>query len=222
MIFKNGIAAIASLVLSMVAQPALANETATAAQITGAVKAEGPATTGDEEFTELFASWKDLEASPTAAGISGSVPRAKVSIPSVMPLSTARMSSGFGLRTHPVLGGQRQHAGIDLASPTGTPVYATADGLVSKAERFSSYGNFISIEHGGDMQTRYAHLSGYNVAAGDRVVKGQLIGYVGSTGRSTGPHLHYEVRVAGAAVDPRPYMLAELETTTTGGKGGPE
>lgn len=219
MIFKTGLAALASFVLSMTANPALANETATAAQITGAVKADSPATTGDEEFTELFASWKDLEASP-AAGISGISPRAKVSIPSVMPLNDARLSSGFGMRTHPVLGGQRQHAGIDLASPSGTPVYATADGLVSKAERFSSYGNFIAIEHGGEMQTRYAHLSGYVVAAGEHVVKGQLIGYVGSTGRSTGPHLHYEVRVAGAAVDPRPYMLAQLEVNPNGGKGG--
>lgn len=225
MMFKNGIAAAAGLVLSMMANPALANEaaptsTVTAVQISGAVQAD-TATTGDEEFTELFASWKDFEASPAAA-INGSAPRAKVSIPSVMPLGDSRLTSGFGMRTHPVLGGRRAHAGIDLASPTGTPVYATADGLISKAERFSSYGNFISIEHGGELQTRYAHLSAYAVKSGDRVVKGQLIGYVGSTGRSTGPHLHYEVRVAGEAVDPRPYMLAELQVSETGGKGGPE
>ena len=75
------------------------------------------------------------------------------------------------------------------------------------AEYFSSYGNYIQLEHGGNMETRYAHLSGYNVRAGQQVKKGDLIGYVGSTGRSTGPHLHYEVRVDGDAVDPRPYMI---------------
>jgi murein DD-endopeptidase MepM/ murein hydrolase activator NlpD len=225
MIFKYGIGAIAAALMGLSSTPTLANDapatgTITAAQITSAVKAGDTATTGDEEFTELFASWKALEAGTPAAG--AFAPRAKVSVPSVMPLTAARMSSSFGMRTHPVLGGRRNHAGIDLASPTGTPVYATADGLVSKAEAFSSYGNYIAIEHGGEMQTRYAHLSGYAVSAGQRVTKGQLIGYVGSTGRSTGPHLHYEVRVSGEAVDPRPYMLAELEVTSTGGMGGPE
>src|SRR5690606_26893528 len=120
----------------------------------------------------------------------------KVSVPSRMPLADATLTSDYGFRTHPVLGGRRNHKGVDLAQPTGTPVYATADGVVSKAERFSSYGNYIAIEHGGDLQTRYAHLSGYAVSAGEQVTKGQLIGYVGSTGRSTGPHLHYEVRIA--------------------------
>jgi murein DD-endopeptidase MepM/ murein hydrolase activator NlpD len=137
-----------------------------------------------------------------------------------MPVEGVRLSSDYGMRTHPVLGGRRAHSGVDLAGATGTPVYATADGIVSRADRFGSYGNYIAIEHGGELQTRYAHLSGFEVTAGQRVVKGQLIGYIGSTGRSTGPHLHYEVRVAGEAVDPRPYMLAVAEGV--GGVGGPD
>jgi murein DD-endopeptidase MepM/ murein hydrolase activator NlpD len=103
-----------------------------------------------------------------------------------MPLEGASLTSGYGMRTHPVLGGRRQHAGIDLAAPTGTPVYATADGVVGRADWYSSYGLYIAIEHGAAMQTRYAHLSRLAVAAGDNVKKGDLIGYVGSTGRSTG------------------------------------
>jgi murein DD-endopeptidase MepM/ murein hydrolase activator NlpD len=141
-----------------------------------------------------------------------------------MPVGGVTLSSDYGMRNHPVLGGRRSHKGVDLAGPTGTPVYATADGVVGKAEWFSSYGNYIQIEHGGQMETRFAHLSGYNVVAGQRVRKGDLIGYIGSTGRSTGPHLHYEVRIAGEAVDPRPYMVASAGTLAHGhgGQGGPE
>ena len=96
------------------------------------------------------------------------------------------------------------------------------------AQWFSSYGKYVQIEHGADMQTRYAHLSGYVVQPGQTVHKGDLIGYVGSTGRSTGPHLHYEVRMSGAAVDPTPYMIdsdsgtAVALTLGEGGQGGAE
>ena len=177
---------------------------------------------GDKQFRQLFASWKQLDSNSPA-------PTAEtVSVPSRMPVNGVRMSSDYGMRTHPVLGGRRSHKGVDLAGPTGTPVYATADGTVGMAQWFSSYGNYIQIEHGGSLQTRYGHLSGYAVTAGQKVRKGDLIGYIGSTGRSTGPHLHYEVRVAGVAVNPVPYMV---ETTAQqafalargeGGKGGPE
>ena len=94
--------------------------------------------------------------------------------------------------------------------------------MVGKAEWFGSYGNYIQIEHGGEMETRYAHLSGYNVTQGQQIHKGDLIGYVGTTGRSTGPHLHYEVRVAGEAVDPRPYMFTAQMALASGegGQGG--
>ena len=124
-----------------------------------------------------------------------------------MPLDDAMLTSSFGMRTHPVLGGRRSHKGIDLAAPTGTPVYATADGLVQMAEWYSSYGNYIQIGHGNEMETRYAHLSRIVATEGSWVKKGDLIGYVGSTGRSTGPHLHYEIRIAGVAVNPVPYMV---------------
>ena len=219
--FKHGFGVLAGLALAAAANPAHANETATATQITGAVNAQAAgAATGDREFTELFASWKSMD----QTGIATPAPIASVSVPSRMPLDSATLTSDYGMRTHPVLGGRRNHKGVDLAQPTGTPVYATADGVVGKAEWFSSYGNYIQIEHGGELQTRYAHLSGYAVAAGEHVRKGQLIGFVGSTGRSTGPHLHYEVRVAGEAVDPRPYMVdTQLAAGNPAlGQGGPE
>jgi murein DD-endopeptidase MepM/ murein hydrolase activator NlpD len=222
MFFKIGLGALAALALTT--QPAMANETATATQITGAIDAADAApSTGDREFSELFASWRSMDRTGVVAN-QGQAPIASVNVPSRMPLDSATLTSDFGMRTHPVLGGRRNHKGIDLAQPSGTPVYATADGVVGRAEWFSSYGNYIQIEHGGEMQTRYAHLSGYAVAAGEFVRKGQLIGFVGSTGRSTGPHLHYEVRVAGEAVDPTPYMvdtqLASVNPTL--GQGGPE
>jgi murein DD-endopeptidase MepM/ murein hydrolase activator NlpD len=218
MFFKIGLGALAALALT---NPAMANETATATQMTGALDAAAAApSTGDREFTELFASWRSMD----RTGFATPAPIAGVSVPSRMPLDDATLTSNFGMRTHPVLGGRRNHKGIDLAQPIGTPVYATADGVVSKAEPFSSYGNYIQIEHGGQMQTRYAHLSGYAVAAGEQVHKGQLIGFVGTTGRSTGPHLHYEVRVAGEAVDPTPYMVdTQLASADPAlGRGGPE
>ena len=220
MIFKHGLGALAALVLTT--NPAQANEAAaTTAQITGAVAPQGA--TGDREFSELFASWKSID---TTGGMVAAAPQiAAVSVPAGMPLQDAMLTSDYGMRTHPVLGGRRNHKGVDLAQPSGTPVYATADGIVAMAERYSSYGNYIQIEHGGELQTRYAHLSGYAVSAGEQVRKGQLIGFVGSTGRSTGPHLHYEVRVAGEAVDPRPYMVATdlaIAPSASLGRGGPE
>ncbi|TCD06568.1 M23 family metallopeptidase [Erythrobacteraceae bacterium CFH 75059] len=164
---------------------------------------------GDAQYRQLYAQWRALDRQGSGPAPLGRLPA--IAVPSGMPLEGARFTSQFGMRSHPVLGGRRQHHGIDLAAPTGTPVYATADGTVSMAQFYGAYGNYIQIEHGGDMQTRYAHLSGKVVAPGERVTKGQLIGFVGSTGRSTGPHLHYEVRIAGQPVDPLPYM-AQTDT----------
>ena len=110
------------------------------------------------------------------------------------------------MRSDPFRGNTRRHAGVDLAGPIGTPIHATADGIVSKAEWFGGYGQFIEIEHGGAFQTRYGHMSRLNVTENQRVRKGEIIGYMGSTGRSTGSHLHYEVRINGEAVNPIPYM----------------
>ncbi|PKP64875.1 MAG: M23 family peptidase [Alphaproteobacteria bacterium HGW-Alphaproteobacteria-7] len=191
------------------------------------------AANNDQRFKSLFAGWTALErTTPTlgmgadATAFSSPIPQRAISVPSRMPLEGAQLTSNYGMRTHPVLGGRRNHTGIDLAAPTGTPIYATADGVIGRADWYSSYGLYISINHGASMETRYAHLSRLAVAAGDNVKKGDLIGYVGSTGRSTGPHLHYEVRVDGLAVNPIPYMveseaqLAYVRDQRLTGQGG--
>lgn len=191
------------------------------------------AANNDQRFKSLFAGWTALErTTPTLgmgadiAAFSSPIPQRAISVPSRMPLEGAQLTSNYGMRTHPVLGGRRKHTGIDLAAPTGTPIYATADGVIGRADWYSSYGLYISINHGASMETRYAHLSRLAVAAGDNVRKGDLIGYVGSTGRSTGPHLHYEVRVDGLAVNPIPYMveseaqLAYVRDQRLTGQGG--
>ena len=205
--FLSAVIAIAASALMSV--PALANSASSAdiaAPLRAAEATRTTATTvsGDEQFQRLFASWQALDGStriPTTAPHTGAV-----SIPSIMPLSGVHMTSGFGMRWHPVIGGRRQHKGVDLAAPTGTPIHASADGTVAMAERYSGYGLYVQIEHGGSLETRYGHMSRIAVAEGQFVHKGDVIGYVGSTGRSTGPHLHYEVRVDGAAVNPIPYM----------------
>lgn len=111
------------------------------------------------------------------------------------PINGARVSSRFGMRTHPVLGYSKMHRGIDFAAPIGTPIYAAGDGRVTEAGRKGSYGNYIRIRHSGEFSTAYAHLSRYaaGLRKGSRVKQGQIIAYVGNTGRSTGPHLHFEL-----------------------------
>lgn len=221
---RTGLGAMFALAATVSAQPALANSSAAAdiaAPLRTAQAAKPSALgNGDEQFKALFHRWQSMD-----GGTAVSTATPTVSIPSRMPVDGARMSSGYGTRIHPVLGGRRGHKGIDLAGPTGTPIYATADGVVSRADWFSSYGLYVSLEHGGSLQTRYGHMSRLNVAAGQRVKKGEIIGYMGSTGRSTGSHLHYEVRVAGQAVNPVPYMQADefqlAQADTTLGQGGP-
>ena len=212
--------------LTIAAVPAHANTSAAAAVDVSeaAEEAQSPLGNGDAQFRQLFASWQtlDIERSPEPQiAIS-------VSVPSRMPLEHATLTSGYGMRNHPVLRKRARHNGIDLAAPTGTPIYATADGTVERANWFSSYGNYIQIGHGNSIETRYAHLSRIAVNDGQQVRKGDLIGFVGSTGRSTGPHLHYEVRIDGRPVDPRPFMV-ETEAQEAfrlamgpGGMGGGE
>ena len=129
------------------------------------------------------------------------------------PVDGARLSSGFGMRKHPILGYNRMHKGLDFAAPTGTPIYAAGDGVVERASRWGAYGHYVRIRHNSTYKTAYAHLSKYGkgIKAGARVKQGQVIGYVGSTGRSTGPHLHYEVLVDGAQVNPRSIKLPSGE-----------
>jgi murein DD-endopeptidase MepM/ murein hydrolase activator NlpD len=111
-------------------------------------------------------------------------------------------TSGYGLRRHPVLGYSRMHRGIDLHATYGSPIYAAADGVVEFAGRHGGHGNFVKLDHGGGFETGYAHMSRFAVSRGERVRRGQVIGYVGSTGLSTGPHLHFEVYRNGQTVNP--------------------
>ena len=120
------------------------------------------------------------------------------------PVDIGRLSSAYGVRYHPMLKLRQMHPGIDWAAPRGTPVRAAGHGVVVTAERFGAYGHYLRIEHGRTVATTYAHLERYapGLRPGRRVRQGDLIGRVGSTGRATGPHLHYEVLVAGRQVDP--------------------
>jgi murein DD-endopeptidase MepM/ murein hydrolase activator NlpD len=117
------------------------------------------------------------------------------------------VTSRFGQRIHPVTGERRHHAGVDLAAPRGTPIQLGRGGTVVRAEKAGTYGNLVVVDHGDGVTTRYAHLHGIDVKVGEAVSAGATIGSVGSTGRSTGPHLHFEVRIGERAVDPqdRPY-----------------
>lgn len=152
----------------------------------------------------------------------------------LMPVANRGVSSSFGRRRHPVLGYTRMHAGIDFRASYGSPIYAVSDGTVQFAGRHGGHGNFVKLSHGGGLGTGYAHMSRIAVSSGQRVRRGQVIGYVGSTGLSTGPHLHYEMYRNGATVNPSSVQfvtraqlsgkelasfrarLAELQTVTPG------
>jgi len=151
----------------------------------------------DPTFKQLFTSWKKLDNLASGA----------IAVPSDKPVKTAAFTSGYGVRSDPFGRGAAMHAGIDLAGPSGTPIYATADGYVTDAGYNSGgYGNLIKVDHGRGIETRYGHLSSMAVRAGQQIKRGQLIGRMGSTGRSTGSHLHYEVRIDGKPVNPIPFM----------------
>lgn len=136
------------------------------------------------------------------------------SIPAIQPISNKNLialSSGFGMRIHPIYKVKKMHTGIDFAASIGTPVYATADGTVSKVDvRFSGYGKMVEIDHGFGYRTRYAHMHDFAVRTGQHVKRGDLIGYVGNTGLSTAPHLHYEVFINDQRVDPVHYFFNDL------------
>jgi murein DD-endopeptidase MepM/ murein hydrolase activator NlpD len=158
-----------------------------------------PARTADPNFKALFNSWKQLD----------QLEQGTIAIPSAEPVKGVAFTSAYGVRSDPFRGTRAMHAGIDLAGPIGTPIYATADGIVNRSEYNSGgYGNLVELNHGRGIQTRYGHLSRSMVSAGQRVKRGDMIGLMGSTGRSTGSHLHYEVRIDGKAVNPIPFMQA--------------
>jgi murein DD-endopeptidase MepM/ murein hydrolase activator NlpD len=129
------------------------------------------------------------------------------------PLAFSRVSSGFGGRMHPIFKNWRQHTGVDFAAPRGTPTWATADGTVEFAGVKGGYGNVIEIRHSGSVTTLYGHLSGFaaGVRKGVRVSQGQTVGYVGSTGFATGPHLHYEFKISGQHQDPMRVALPKAD-----------
>ena len=129
-------------------------------------------------------------------------------IPQVLPASLEFISSGFGYRSDPFTGGGAFHAGLDFRGPVGAPIYAAAKGTVSFAGVRQGYGNCIEITHGNGMLTRYAHMSAFRAHVGQQVDAGAVIGAIGSTGRSTGPHLHFEVRINDRPVNPRPFLEA--------------
>jgi murein DD-endopeptidase MepM/ murein hydrolase activator NlpD len=153
--------------------------------------------TADPNFKALFNSWAKLD----------QLEQGTVAIPSAEPVHGTNFTSGFGVRSDPFRGRAAMHAGIDLAGPIGTPVYATADGTVDRSEwNNGGYGNLVELDHGHGIQTRYGHLSKSLVTAGQHVKRGDMIALMGSTGRSTGSHLHYEVRIDGKAVNPVPFL----------------
>jgi murein DD-endopeptidase MepM/ murein hydrolase activator NlpD len=197
---RTGLAACAVAVAGCgVAQ---ANDAAAVGGPLEGVAAAGAATTAavdtasDAQFRSLFQTWQKLDVKEQTV----------IAIPSMQPVDNVRLTSTFGVRSDPFHGGAAMHAGIDIPGPVGTPVYATADGVVGRAGVAGGYGNLVTLDHGKGIETRYGHLSKILVEPNTRVRRGQLIGLMGSTGRSTGSHLHYEVRIDGAAVNPVPFM----------------
>jgi murein DD-endopeptidase MepM/ murein hydrolase activator NlpD len=171
----------------------------TPARVGGTEGVGGPfESVGNPTFKALFKSWKKLD--QLQDGV--------IAIPSDKPIKTdVSFTSGFGVRSDPFRSGAAMHPGIDLAGPVGTSIQATADGVVLRSGWNSGgYGNLVEIDHGRGITTRYGHLSAITVSAGQKISRGQLVGRMGSTGRSTGSHLHYEVRIDGRAVNPIPFM----------------
>lgn len=174
----------------------------------------------DSAARAVFKAWKQLDTGLAAIAVG-------VTIPSRKPIEQMSLSSTYGMRVHPITGKLARHNGVDIPAPRGTPIYATADGIVGRAQRLGGYGNYVEIEHGNAIETRYGHMSSYVVMPGQMVRQGDIIGYVGSTGRSTGNHLHYEVRIDGAPVNPMPFVRSDqMVIAALSGKkvamGGPE
>jgi murein DD-endopeptidase MepM/ murein hydrolase activator NlpD len=141
--------------------------------------------------------------------------------PTLWPIAGVIRSS-FGQREDPITGnGEGEfHTGIDIAAPIGTPIRASADGIVKSAQMVNGYGREVVIDHGNSVETCYAHMSGFAVAAGQPVVRGQVIGYVGVSGRTTGPHLHYEVRIRNTPVNPHKYLRDSFSSLASAEKLG--
>ncbi|PLK27911.1 M23 family metallopeptidase [Novosphingobium sp. TH158] len=152
----------------------------------------------DQRFQRLAVSLARMQA----------LQRGLTSMPQVLPASLEFISSGFGYRADPFNGGAAFHAGLDFKGPVGAPIYAAARGKVSFVGQRQGYGNCVEIDHGNGMITRYAHMSAFRTTPGKDVLAGEVIGAIGNTGRSTGPHLHFEVRINDQPVNPRPFLEA--------------
>ena len=147
--------------------------------------------------------------------------------PSIWPVE-GKVTSSFGERDDPFNGEGAFHAGIDISAGFGEPIHATADGVVEFADRTSGYGREVIIDHGHGVKTVYGHMSGFAITSGDEVRRGQVIGYIGMSGRSTGPHVHYEVRIQNVPVNPHKYLrmtmdqmiTADAKTSSLAGGGG--
>ncbi len=151
----------------------------------------------------------------------GGEENASVYAPTLWPV-TGPISSSFGEREDPILGnGEGEfHPGIDISGPQGTPIHATADGVVVMAGMENGYGRLVEIDHGHGVRTRYGHMSGFAVTAGQTVARGDVVGYIGHTGRTTGNHVHYEVRINGTPVNPHKYLRVTLAQFGTGSPAG--
>jgi murein DD-endopeptidase MepM/ murein hydrolase activator NlpD len=149
-------------------------------------------------FRDKMTRWTNAKPEPAIAPAALPATDERVRLP--------RLSSGFGYREHPVLGRRAMHTGIDIPGPLGTPVQASESGVVSFTGRAGGYGEMVEIDHGGGLKTRYAHLSRILVSPGASVARGETIARMGSTGRSTGSHLHFEVRLNGRADNPLNYL----------------
>ena len=133
-------------------------------------------------------------------------------LPTLRPIATDHVGSPFGRRVDPIVGVGAMHEGLDFPADTGTPIIAAAGGVVAVAEFHPQYGNMVEIDHGNDFSSRYAHMSRLDVKSGQVIKRGQSIGASGNTGRSTGPHLHFEVRFKGVAQDPARFLLQPTQT----------
>ncbi len=199
---KSAIAAGMVFIASATTVPAYANSAATTSDSFRIspedVKSNETALgVSDPSFRSLHDNW---------GGSAGAPAKTRVAIPSINPVEIMSFSSGFGNRRSPTRGASRNHKGVDIRGPVGTPIYATADGIVGRAQWVRGYGKYVELEHGNAIETRYAHMSALNVYPGQRIRKGEILGFMGSTGYSTGSHLHYEVRIGGEAVNPTSFL----------------
>jgi len=218
-------------------------EAAKAAVVTGAPLAADPASFSNDAYYKSIDAFytlrttamnghatRFLPTSPVVTAIDGGTSLTRIPglgstfdaslAPTLWPVM-GPVTSGFGQREDPVLGtGEGEfHKGVDISAPFGTPIRATADGIVFSAEIVNGYGREVVLDHGHGLKTLYGHMSGFNVLAGQTVFRGQIIGYVGHSGRTTGNHVHYEVKVHDASVNPHRYLRTTL--AGLGGAGAP-